>query len=675
MSEGHLAVCLVGAGPRGLCLLERLCANERTAPSHASVTVHVVDPAPPGAGAVWRTDQSRHLLTNTVASQITVFTDASTRAEGPIEPGPSLYEWAARLARRKEETGVDEGVLAEARALGPDSYPTRALYGHYLRDCFRQVVARAPAHVAVTVHRSRAVAMADTHGVPGGPQGVRLADGTRIHDLDAVVLAQGHLPAQLTPRQERTASLARIHHLTYVPPANPADVDTGRVEPGEPVLLRGLGLNFFDYMALFTVGRGGVFDRVGDRLVYRPSGREPRLHASSRRGVPYHARGENEKGAFGRHTPRLLTPEVIAALRDRSRDGERVRFRADVWPLVAAEVEAVYYGTLLSSRGAAGAVEGSTAEAGTAAARAEEFVDRYLSASASPRQRAALLDDDGLGIAPADRWDWERLARPCHGRTFTDRDDFRDWLLGYLAQDVRAARAGNVSGPLKAALDVLRDLRNEVRLVVDHGGLEGGSHLDELEGWFTPLNAFLSIGPPVSRTEEMIALIEAGVLELTGPGTQIRVDTERPAFVARSTVVPGPPIRSRHLIEARLPPPDLRRTADPLLRHLFLTEQCRPFHVDGECGVRHETGGLSVTERPCRVVDGQGRPHPRRFAYGVPTESVHWVTAAGVRPGVDSVTLGDADAIARAVLALAPARRAPARSAVADSGRFTGVIV
>ncbi|MER5972460.1 FAD/NAD(P)-binding protein [Streptomyces sp. NPDC002055] len=655
MSGGHLAVCLVGAGPRGLCFLERLCANERTAPSQESVTVHVVDPAPPGAGAVWRTDQSRHLLTNTVASQITVFTDADTRVEGPVEPGPSLYEWAAGPARFEESGGYDEAVLAEARTLGPDSYPTRALYGHYLRSCFRRVVARAPAHVTITVHRSRAVAVADTHGVPGGPQGVRLEDGTRIHHLDSVVLAQGHLPAQLTPGQERTASLARIHHLSYVPPANPADVDTGRVEPGEPVLLRGLGLNFFDYMALFTSGRGGVFDRVGGRLVYRPSGREPRLHASSRRGVPYHARGENEKGASGRHTPRLLTPDVIAALRERSRSGERVHFRADVWPLVAAEVESVYYGGLLASRGTG----------------SEEFAHRYLSASAP--QRAALLDDHG--IAPADRWDWERLSRPCDGRTFADREDFRGWLLDYLERDVREARAGNVSGPLKAALDVLRDLRNEVRLVVDHGGLEGGSHLNDLEGWYTPLNAFLSIGPPASRTEEMIALIEAGILELTGPGTQIRVDTDRPAFVARSTVVPGPPVRSRHLIEARLPPPDIRRTADPLLRHLFLTEQCRPHRIDGECGVSHETGGLSVTERPCRVVDGQGRPHPRRFAYGVPTESVRWVTAAGVRPGVDSVTLGDADAMARAVLALSPARPEPAPPAVATSGRFTGVIV
>lgn len=59
-----------------------------------------------------------------------------------------------------------------------------------------------------------------------------------------------------------------------------------------------------------------------------------------------------------------------------------------------------------------------------------------------------------------------------------------------------------------------------------------------------------------------------------------------------------------------------------------------------------------MTTRPYRLVDATGRTHPRRFAYGVPTESVHWVTAAGIRPGVGSVTLEDSDAIAHAVLSL-----------------------
>ncbi|WP_414168506.1 FAD/NAD(P)-binding protein [Streptoverticillium reticulum] len=655
--KSPIEVCIVGAGPRGLSVLERLCANERAAPSHRSVTVHVVDPAAPGAGTVWRPEQSRELLMNTVASQITVFTDDSAQIEGPVEPGPSLYEWAQSEAVE----GQDPDTVAEARRLGPDTYPTRAFYGRYLHDCFRHVVDRAPQHVEVVVHRSHAVAMADTEGVTGGPQGLRLEDGTRLNRLDAIVMALGHVPAHLSPREARTASLARIHHLGYITPANPADVDLTGISPGEPVLLRGLGLNFFDHMALFTAGRGGTFDRDTEgRLTYRPSGREPKLYAFSRRGIPYHARGENEKGAYGRYFPRLLTAEHIATLRDRAAVGIPVRFGTDLWPLIAREVESVYYGTLLESWGRAD--------------EREPFTVRFL-ALEKEAERDALLDEHR--IPPADRWSWERLSKPYGDREFASREDFRAWLLSYLAEDVRAARAGNVSGPLKAALDVMRDLRNEIRLAVDHGGLEGTSHRDDLDGWYTPLNAFLSIGPPARRIEEMIALIEAGVLEVTGPGTVVRIDTtEAAAYTASSDVVPGEPIRSKVLIEARLPEPDLRRTADPLLRHLLNTDQITTFRIDAATGSSYETGGLAVTERPYHVIDGRGHAHPRRFAYGVPTEAVHWVTAAGIRPGVDSVTLGDSDAIARAVLALPPVAHVPAAlRPVRPEPELTAVIV
>lgn len=539
-----MEIAIVGVGPRGLSVLERLCANERAHPAHDDLVIHVIDPAAPGAGAVWRTDQSQHLLMNTVASQITVFTDDSSRIDGPVEPGPSLWEWA-------------DGQV------GPNDYPTRAFYGAYLRDCYHQVVDNAPGQVSVHVHRSHAVAMADTHGITGGPQGIRLANGTRLNNLDAIVLAQGHVSTRLTPQQERTASLARIHHLTYVTPANPAEVDLSVIEPGEPVLLRGLGLNFFDYMALLTVGRGGVFE--GGR--YRPSGQEPVLYASSRRGVPYHARGENEKGAHGRYLPRLLTPDRIAELRTRP-----VRFTEGLWPLIAREVECVYYETLLGD---------------------DTFGEKFL------LDPEAALDAYGV----TERFDWEVLTRPYRDRRFAGRAEFTAWLLEYLRADVAHAREGNVHGPLKAALDVLRDLRNEVRLAVDHGGLDGTSHRDELEGWYTPLNAYLSIGPPVSRIEEMIALVEAGVLVLTGPGTQIRLDTGEPTFVAASTEVPGPPVRSRVLIEARLPEPDLRRTVDPLLRHLLNTDQAAPYRIPGADGSVYETGGLAVTERPYRLLD------------------------------------------------------------------------
>ncbi len=606
-----LVVCLVGAGPRGLSVLERLCANERKSPAHEAVTVHVVDPYAPGAGKVWRTDQSRLLLMNTVASQVTMFTDHTVTMDGPVEEGPSLYEWAAGR-------------------LGPDDYPTRAFYGAYLEDVFRTVRDSAPAHLTVLEHRTSALALDDS---ADGTQSLRLADGTRLTGLDAVVLAQGHLPALPTPAEQH---LARTPG--YFAPANPADLDLSGIAPGETVFVRGLGLNFFDVLALLTEDRGGTFAEDAGRLRYRPSGREPRIVAGSRRGVPYHARGENQKGAHGRHEPRLLTLAAVARLHRRAEDGERLSFGADLWPLIAKEVESVYYGTLLGG---------------------ERFVREFL---AAPDRAAEARLLDAAGVAPDERWDWERVARPWLGHGLPDQDAYRAWLLEHLTDDVREARAGNVRGPLKAALDVLRDLRNEIRAAVDHGRLEGGSYRDDLQGWYTPLNAFLSIGPPVSRVAELVALVEAGVVEILGP--EVRVSAGEDGFGVVSGVVPGPPVRATALIEARLPEPDLDRTADPLLRGLLDSGRAKCFSIAGSCGTEVPTRGLAVTERPYRLVDAAGRPHPRRFALGVPTEGVHWVTAAGIRPGVDSMILGDADAVARAVLALGPRMTGEAASGV-----------
>src|SRR5687767_4787604 len=71
------AIAVVGVGPRGTSVLERLCASAPELTPDTALTIHLVDPAPPGPGRVWRTDQSAELLMNTVASQVTLFTDDS----------------------------------------------------------------------------------------------------------------------------------------------------------------------------------------------------------------------------------------------------------------------------------------------------------------------------------------------------------------------------------------------------------------------------------------------------------------------------------------------------------------------------------------------------------------------------------------------------------------------
>jgi hypothetical protein len=604
---------------------------------------------------------------NTVSCQVTVYTDASVAIEGPLEEGPSLYQWAKALGPSALTPGAgtpyDDETLAEARDLGPDTYPTRALYGQYLTWVFGRVTASASANTTVRVHASRAVALEDAEpGTgPSGAQTVLLEDGTRLTGLGAVVLAQGHVQVRPTDVEREFAAYADRHGLTYIAPSNPADVDLSAVAPGETVLLRGLGLNFFDYMALFTHARGGLFERVDGRLVYRPSGREPRLYAGSRRGVPYQARGENEKGAHGRHHPRLLTTDFVASLRARARGGEPIRFGTELWPLISKEVRTLYYETLLAQR----------AEPAAVAAFGEAFLQ-----AADDEAEDLLLGAAGIGNG--ERWDWDTVARPYDKQVLRDLASFRGWLRGYLDEDVRRAREGNVSGPFKAALDLLRDLRNELRLAIDHDGLDADSHRDELDCWYTPLNAFLSIGPPASRIEEMAALIDAGILDVTGPGLRVATDPLDPAgaaFVGTSPDLADLRVRATVLIEARLPEIDVRRTADPLMDRLLSTGQARTHRIAGADGSSYETGGLAVSQRPYHLLQGQGVPHLRRFAYGVPTEGVHWVTAAGIRPGVGSVTLEDSDAIAAAVLALPeprPALRPPGTPEAAAGPAMSG---
>jgi hypothetical protein len=114
-----------------------------------------------------------------------------------------------------------------------------------------------------------------------------------------------------------------------------------------------------------------------------------------------------------------------------------------------------------------------------------------------------------------------------------------------------------------------------------------------------------------------------------------RRSTAEGVFPTDSETVPGPPVRCRGPVTARLSKVHL----------LPATDRSRPYR---------ESGDQAVTERPRRHVDRTGSVG---FALDVPTEGVRRVTAAGIRPGVGSVPLEDADAIARAALTVHPQYR------------------
>ncbi|KAI8962909.1 FAD-NAD(P)-binding-domain-containing protein [Daldinia sp. FL1419] len=615
----NLQIAIVGAGPRGASVLERACASaeeilQLTKGVNAGVRliIHIIDPFPPGAGKVWRTNQTRGLITDTIASQMTLYTDSSVACSGPIRAGQTLHSWA-------ESRGLK---------LGRNEYPTRAMHGEYLKYFFNQTRNYLPAGVSVIVHPDRAVHLDDG---PEGLQILTLSNGDQLTGLSAVVLAQGH--QQLTPslQEQRQLEYARERGMSYILPANPIDADLSSITSGQEILLIGLGLNFFDYVALLTEGRGGRFERTASGYRYIKSGREPKIHASSDIGIPYLAKGDNKRSSSSGHTPYLLTDQLVAAFRKNAEDGKPPNFQDDIWPIVLKEVETVYYNAYMKKEHHPGR---------------RQFRDRFLDTLPGSDEETQLLDEFNIPIEH--RWNWSLMTRPHGGRKFETEDDWKSWLLDYLRADVLEARIGNVESPWKAATAALHDLCSVVRRIVSHNGIAPDSRGLPFDTFFQRDVAFLTGGPARICVEKLIALMEADVVTILGPVLNVRQDEQGGRnWIAESSLVGGSRKSVTGIIEARIPRMDIKTTTDELLRDLFQSGHCRAFTI-GEI----ETG-LDVTPRPYNIINNDGNVHPRRFAVGVLTEGAVWATARLPKPGQNSYELCDTDAVARGALKVA----------------------
>ncbi|MFE3515979.1 FAD/NAD(P)-binding protein [Streptomyces sp. NPDC059166] len=623
-----LVIAVIGSGPRGISVLERLAVRtaaeaEQTAGRPRPIRVHLIDATEIGAGRVWRTDQDDWFTMNTVVSQVTMY--SGDMDDGPDRPGagPSLGEW---IARRAQEAGEE--------LLGPDDYASRVRYGRYLVHVLDTVVAALPAHVEFVPVTGRVTSLRPAEG---GGYHLGIGDAGSLK-ADRVVLATGH-PVNTPGKFEREMLDFSVTTpgTRYLCGDSAADMPLGEndIPAGSVVGVKGLGLSFYDVMLALTVGRGGRFATGPDGVLrYLPSGREPLIVAGSRSGLPIPARGRNQKPPHHSHRALFLTPDALGrarAARLALNGSEQLDFEHDVLPLLRAEIDHVHCTTLVRrSQGPAAA---------------EEFAREHARVLREGGDPGALLERAGLGdVEPVDL---DALARPFAGQVFESSEDFRAHLLKVMDEDLAAAELGTLDGPLKAALDVLRDIRNVVRQAVDHGGLLPASHTEFFHGRFLPVNALLSAGPPMARVEQLRALITQGVVEVAGPETFFEPAPEAGGFRIASPRVHGSERIAQTLVDARIPTPDLRRDTSSLTRQLVDEGLVRAHVIEGPDGHRHVTGGMDVTVSPFRVVDADGRIRSGLYALGIPTEHTRWFTQVGSsRPGVGTLFYRDADAIA-----------------------------
>ncbi|NYI04341.1 FAD/NAD(P)-binding protein [Allostreptomyces psammosilenae] len=650
-----LVVCVVGAGPRGTSLLERLIANAPRALGDRPLVVHVVDPFPPGPGRTWREEQHPLLWMNSVAADISMFPEPAPALHGPVRPGPSLAHW---VLENREELARDPLVGEEVRRFTEHSFASRPLAGRYLRWVFERVVAEAPPGVRIRVHRASAVDLGWTDGHPRR-QVVRLDDGSEPLLADAVVLSQGYLDVPADREGDPLARFAAEHGLGHLPPAYTADAALDDIPAGEPVLVRGLGLAFVDLMVLLAEGRGGRYEREGDgTLRYRPSGREPILYVGSRRGVPYHAKLSYLLPGGPPPLPRYFTPEMFPP-RD---GGAPPDFRADVWPHILKELAGAHLYELFSSH-----PERTTVER-------ERFLARYAELPwGSPELTSWIAE---AVPDPADRFDPEALDRPLAGERFASAEELQERLREYVRGDLE--RRGDVRHSADAAVfAALLSVYGVLARLVQQGALPPSAVSSDVEGWFHGFFSYLASGPPPQRLEQLLALSRAGVVCFLGPEVRITGDGRLGVFQATAAGVPGA-VRARWLVEARLPEPDAARTSDPLLRALRHRGELREQVIEAESGPERAgapsrrgpspTGRL-LTDSAQRLLRADGTVQPGRYAIG------HWVAGGAwsggfPRPGVGVGFAAQNDALARTVLAEAAARTAvePAVAAVEPGG-------
>lgn len=636
-----IRTAIIGAGPRGTSVLERLLARCAAQAGSGPVRLHidVVDPYPAGPGHVWQPQQSRLFLMNTQSFYPTLIPEDPDLA--PPLAGTTFEQWRARQ-RRNPSPSLSEEELAELAVLEASDFPSRALYGRYLRGIVEELTGNLPDGVSIDFHETTALSVRPSGD---GTLDVGLATGSTLR-TGSVVLALGHIPSRLNPEQRDLQAAAEHLDLQYLPPAVPADVDWSRIPAGEPVLVRGMGLNFFDTMVQLTEGRGGKFLSNGTGLRYEPSGQEPHIIAASRRGTPYRA-----KAALNGYYPESVTLRYFteAALERFRTAGIRPAFDHDLWPLLHRDALWAYYSTLVRSQPNAvpdsaaflAALDEALHPHAHSAANWEDSVESVLAVHVGPRHRLDL---------PA-------LAAPLAGRSFASRTELDAAVVDYLLDDARRSGLGE-DDPVKMAIGALHHGRAVLKTAVADGGITDESWVAGLRGWFESFVEGLASGPPALRAEQLAALARAGVVSFVGPDPKFAVDRRNRTFTAFSPWVHDGPVTAKTMVEALAPGNRISANDSPVLEQLLADGLVRPRLMMTVEGAPVQSTGLDVVPHPYRPLAANGSVTEGLYVLGLQLSSVQWGTAIAAEafqlggPNYRSGqrTLRDADEIAGAIL-------------------------
>lgn len=241
-------------------------------------------------------------------------------------------------------------------------------------------------------------------------------------------------------------------------------------------------------------------------------------------------------------------------------------------------------------------------------------------------------------------FNWDEVLDPLE-RLCSESKDLHRTVASWLENDILNASQGNLSNPMKAAVDgAIRDLRSCFRNQVEWGAGGPSGTRELFSKWYRVTNR-LAVGTSLDLMRKMHALAEAGILDFSfcrSPVKEIRDGTlylklgDRTSFtkVALNAIV--------HRFNLLL-------SDSPLYQNLRSQGIVREWSVsDG--AESYSPGSLDVDRNSRLIITQNAETLPNMAALGSVVDGPYYYRLALSRPYVSDTILFDADQVIKSVI-------------------------
>ncbi len=261
--------------------------------------------------------------------------------------------------------------------------------------------------------------------------------------------------------------------------------------PEHTIAVKGVGLCALDIVSLLTLGRGGSLHHGEDKWVpdYIASGHEPNILLLTQSGLLYRSRPDFSLPYKPYHSL-LFSSERL--LYWKQKPNYSIDFKEELLPLIHLEMRACYVLTA-----------------------AEDHYDKvYESLSSSLRFESGLslfctqleYFEKTYGQFDLEQYLYSRFPEKM------EKQAFSLWANAFLLDDLIMAKQG-VSHPVKAALEVWRFIRPQLRELINFDRLTLDSNMDVYNGLYSLVRRSVD-GAELMRHQLLLALIKQGIVKI-----------------------------------------------------------------------------------------------------------------------------------------------------------------